>query len=324
MFYLVIYRIMYSFLFLTYLTVFINALYTNNKKTWNLLFVILGTSIYTVIMLGLMTLDSMVDGFLVTFSFLFLLIVSAIVRLLKNRKIKNTTKTDIPKFIKRTLIAVIIIYIILIAANIGLNSYDNWLQNKTIQNSEFIIRVEFTGLKNWLHKKYEHYAISPTLVKQVDLEKINKQLNVDFNALKSSSKANNTHYYVELQYSPEYEHHNYGSHLTYFNKCLDTPLGPKYKIFYKGSKKHHQELTAEEEAIIIDIAMRLYSGDLSQWFSRLGDELGLVSFDFIKNNKYNNKYLIDDGSVLYLLENNDLKELMSVPENGSFEYYYFL
>lgn len=301
------------------IVIFINALRTKSIKSWKALFILEVSSIFSIIF-GIFNLASIVISIFAFCIFILFLLISIIVRIIQNKKIKNAVNIDSSKFLKKSFMILIIILSILLIVNICIIEYNELVEKQSIENSHLIVRVAFTGWENMFHSDYEYYAIGDNYANKVDTEKVNNYFNEDFESFDIYENTDNIYYFVQLKYSPEYKY-PFQDNKEYMN----IPLSDKYRLFYDDWTNDGNVPTYKDKNVMRTVAMKLYDGNLDNWTSKSGNTLGLVSFMLIKSNKYENKYLVENNDTeLYVFEDGNLTKIMNVPEDGHFDYYYFI
>lgn len=184
------------------------------------------------------------------------------------------------------------------------------------QNADYIVRVAFWGLENMFHAPYEYYAVCLGRPCKVSERMVKERFGEETEQRSIYEDEDTSYWFAELEYA---EDGNY-----YFNNgepYIEPSFGEPYRLFYSSWTSRSGEPDSADLRTMLQAAEKLYDGELSNWESKQGDTLGLVSFMLIRNG---DTRLIEDNRVLMVASpSGDMKKVMDVPSGGQFDYYFF-
>lgn len=329
--------IYYLLFFIVEMLLFVKSFKTKNTKYWKIFILVEFLSIISIITLmllsqaifvnkefGLQTLELLNYNYIaITMQTIFTVISSIILSIMYFKK-KSIIVREV-LLIKKTLVYFVVVFTTLLAVIFGQQKLYklNAEKLKEVSNSSYLlIRLAYRGIENMFHNEYEYYLIKPNITYFVfTSNQISQYFNKNLNDLNIYEDKNTNYYFADLRYSPD---GNFG--IKNNDEFIDVSIGDRYKLFYSNWTNSSTTLSENDKNVMKNIADQLHNGDVENYtaIGGYGSSRTLVSFMLIKNNKFDYYIVQKDDKELYIFKNDRLTKLIDIPDNGDFDYFYFI
>ena len=190
-----------------------------------------------------------------------------------------------------------------------------------VMTADCIVRVSYTGFAQLFNEPFVYYAICGTEAVRVS-EKVVEQL---------APKAISGSKYGDVSTAQWFERLIYVSHVKYFDykdflwrndPWLATEFGEKYRVYYDHHAGGERMPNEKEQAVMLQAAQSMHSGDIDDWSSGGSMERTLTWFILISNGEQ--MMLQHKEEALYRpMEDGTFELLMECPVGGQFDYFWF-
>lgn len=316
---------------------FVKSLKTKNTKYWKILILVEFLSIISIILLillspvifankefGLQTLELLHYNYIAIIMYIVFAIISGIILSIIYFKKRLAIVRGILGF-KKAFIYFVAVFVILLMVVLGQQKlYKHNVENlKEESNTSYLLmRFAYRGIENLFHDEYEYYLIKNNKTCFVfTSNQISYYFNQNLNDLSIYEDKNTNYYFVDLRYSPD---GNFG--IKNNDQYINVSIGDKYKLFYSNWTNNSITLSKNDKNVMKKIVEQLHDGYIENYTSNggKGSSKTLVSFMLIKNNKFDYYIVEKDDKELFVFKNDKLTKLIDIPNNGDFDYFYFI
>ena len=329
--------IYYLLVFSVEILLFVKSLKTKNTKYWKIFILVEFLSIISTITLmllsqvifankefGLQTLELLNYNYIaITMHTIFTIISSIILSIIYFKKRSTIVRGTL--LIKKALIYFIVAFTTLLVVVLGQQKLYKLNAEKLKEGSNssyLLIRLAYRGIENIFHNEYKYYLIKPNITCFVfTSNQISHYFNKNLKDLSIYEDKNTNYYFATLRYSLDGD---FG--IKNNDQFINVSFGDGYKLFYSNWTNSSTTLSMNDKNVMKKIAEQLHDGDVENYTSigGYGSSRTLVSFMLIKNNKFDYYIVEKDNKELYIFKNDKLTKLIDIPNNGDFDYFYFI
>ena len=189
-----------------------------------------------------------------------------------------------------------------------------------------VIRYSFTGLENMFHAPYEYYAVAGPFHAKVSKAMVETWY-PDCDMEKSIyDDEENQYYFVQLQYSRD-------GRPKYDEDTISLPYDREYVLTYNKWVRKSKDMSEKAQQTALQAIEQLYDFDKGfskdqedPWIWNSGNYYGLESFILITHGDAEDRCVLNTSAedAIYTFDDGHLVKIMKVPNEGSWDYAYFV
>lgn len=199
------------------------------------------------------------------------------------------------------------------------------IDSSRTKNADSLIRIDYNGIENLFHAKYEYHAVKNNKVHCVskfsDIENMGVQEDIKDYSIYNSDDTTNV-WLVYLVQSKNGQLPNIDKYDTYTEA---SEIGNDYIIGISNYTKKTKNVSGDELELFKKLVLDYHEQNPTTWSSDSANEIGHVILE-IRKSTATNKYIAEIYNKIYLIDTDkqEMIYIMDIPDKGELGYWYSL